>query len=156
MASHTTATITLLHTADLHLSQSEAAYGLAVLDELAAACNRLRPAAWLLCGDIFDTYADAQQLAGEFRRRLADLSGTPVIMIPGNHEALGAGGGAALEPEDFSPATLEGLEKSCELNLRGLCPQTPSREETRDVDGFQLPEPIMGFNFACSFHQFLI
>jgi Calcineurin-like phosphoesterase len=79
----------LFHSADLHLSQSERAYGLAVLEELVYHCRRLQPDAWLLCGDVFDSHEDALALAPELLHYLRELDGLPVLMIPGNHELSG-------------------------------------------------------------------
>jgi predicted phosphodiesterase len=75
-----------------------------VLAELVGQCRELRPAALLLCGDIFDTRRDAAQLAEAFRDALGGLAGIPVLMIPGNHEALGDD--TPLAPAELAPATL--------------------------------------------------
>ncbi|HKI98349.1 MAG TPA: metallophosphoesterase [bacterium] len=82
-------TLKLFHSADLHLSQTERAYSLAVLEELVYHCQRLQPDAWLLCGDVFDTHEDALALAADFLAYLRPLAGLPVLMIPGNHELSG-------------------------------------------------------------------
>jgi DNA repair exonuclease SbcCD nuclease subunit len=91
-------TLRLFHSADLHLSQSERAYGFAVLEELVYHCRRLQADAWLLCGDIFDSHEDALALAGDFHDYLRELAGVPVLMIPGNHELSGGRPPEALAP----------------------------------------------------------
>lgn len=85
--------VRILHCADLHLSLAEQAYSLAVLDELAALAAGERVDVWLLSGDVFDSYGDVEGLRAAFRQRLQPLlERTAVVMIPGNHESLGASG----------------------------------------------------------------
>jgi DNA repair exonuclease SbcCD nuclease subunit len=91
-------TLRLFHSADLHLSRAERAYGLAVLEELVYHCRRLAADAWVLCGDVFDTHEDALALAGDFHDYLRELSGLPVLMIPGNHELSGGRAPDTLAP----------------------------------------------------------
>ncbi len=84
--------IRILHCADLHLSLAERAYSLAVLDELARAAAAERADIWLLAGDLFDSYGDVEGLRAAFRERVQPLlERTAIVMIPGNHECLGAG-----------------------------------------------------------------
>lgn len=91
-------TLRLFHSADLHLSRAERDYGFAVLEELVYHCRRLQAHAWLLSGDVFDSHEDALALAGDFHDYLRELSGVPVLMIPGNHELSGGRQPAALAP----------------------------------------------------------
>jgi DNA repair exonuclease SbcCD nuclease subunit len=91
-------TLRLFHSADLHLSRAERDYGFAVLEELVYHCRRLQAHAWLLSGDVFDSHDDALALAGDFHDYLRELSGVPVLMIPGNHELSGGRQPAALAP----------------------------------------------------------
>lgn len=82
----------LLHAADLHLCDEERGYGLAVFAALIEAAHRERADYLLFCGDLFDTYADAERLKGEVRK----LIGTPpfeFLYLPGNHEGIRKGGG---------------------------------------------------------------
>ena len=104
----------LLHTADLHLSQQDAAYGLAVLREMIAVFERTEADGWLFCGDIFDTFADAAHLVGEFARLLAPLQGKALALIAGNHELLRAPGSTDAARREalakvFAPLTEAGL-----------------------------------------------
>jgi hypothetical protein len=82
----------LLHAADLHLCEDDKAYGLSVFAELIATAHRERVDYLLFCGDLFDTYADAERLKAEVRR----LLGAPpfeFLYLPGNHEEIRKGGG---------------------------------------------------------------
>ncbi len=82
----------LLHAADLHLCEEDKAYGLAVFEELIATARRERVDYLLFCGDLFDTFADAERLKGEVRR----LLGSPpfeFLYLPGNHEEIRKGAG---------------------------------------------------------------
>ncbi len=91
----------IIHCADLHLASDEAAYSLAVLDEivaLAASADFL-----LVAGDLFDSFADLERMKGELRGRLAALPPRcRAIVIPGNHEHLRMGG-ASLASVDLGP-----------------------------------------------------
>jgi DNA repair exonuclease SbcCD nuclease subunit len=82
----------LLHAADLHLSEDEKEYGLSVFAALIETAHRERADYLLFCGDLFDTYADAERLKGEVRK----LLGAPpfeFLYLPGNHEGIRKGGG---------------------------------------------------------------
>ncbi len=84
--------IRILHSADLHLALGDRSYGLAVLDELCGIAARERVDLWLLAGDTFDSYADLEGLRAAFRERMLRVAErATVLMIPGNHEVLGAG-----------------------------------------------------------------
>lgn len=94
----------LLHAADLHLGEEEKAYGLAVFAELIETARRERADYLLFCGDLFDTFADAERLKGEVRA----LLGAPpfeFLYLPGNHEGIRKGGGD-LGRIDLGAATL--------------------------------------------------
>ncbi|MCR9142478.1 MAG: metallophosphoesterase [bacterium] len=80
----------LIHCADLHLSEREREYCLAVFEEIIDQANRRDVAAVLISGDFFDTYADAEALRGEVREIAAKFSGE-ILYIPGNHEELQSG-----------------------------------------------------------------
>ncbi|MEO6095751.1 MAG: metallophosphoesterase [Fibrobacteria bacterium] len=94
----------ILHAADLHLSDADRDYGLSVLTELIAAGHREKADYLVFCGDLFDTFADAEKLRADFRRIL----GTPpfeFLFLPGNHEGLRRAEGE-LRRLDFGAATL--------------------------------------------------
>ncbi len=80
----------ILHASDLHLSESEKDYSLGVFAELIEVANREHVDYLIFCGDLFDTFVDAEKLRGEFRKIL----GTPTfefLYLPGNHEELRRG-----------------------------------------------------------------
>jgi DNA repair exonuclease SbcCD nuclease subunit len=82
----------LLHAADLHLCEEDKAYGLAVFAELIETARAEQVDYLLFCGDLFDTFADAERLKGDVRR----LLGSPpfeFLYLPGNHEEIRKGGG---------------------------------------------------------------
>ncbi|MDB5106289.1 MAG: repair exonuclease [Fibrobacteres bacterium] len=98
----------ILHAADLHLSEADRDYSLAVFSELLDSARREKADYLLFCGDLFNTFADAEKLRSEFRRIL----GSPpfeFLYLPGNHEDLQRGGGE-LSRLDWGAATvLHGL-----------------------------------------------
>jgi DNA repair exonuclease SbcCD nuclease subunit len=125
-------TLTLFHASDLHLSQADRDYGLAVLEELVYHCRRLQPDAWLLTGDLFDSHDDLLALAGELRAALAELGDLPVLMIPGNHELSGG----------KSPETLRPLAESAPEAPPRLLLETPFalwRPERLDAEFLAVP-----------------
>jgi DNA repair exonuclease SbcCD nuclease subunit len=78
----------LLQFSDLHLSASnDQDYCLGVLDEIVSRARELKCDALLLCGDIFDTYADLVALRTKFLDQLKSFEGK-VFFLPGNHESL--------------------------------------------------------------------
>jgi predicted phosphodiesterase len=94
----------LLHAADLHLCEDEREYGLSVFAALVETAHRERADYLLFCGDLFDTYADAERLKGEVRK----LLGVPpfeFLYLPGNHEGIRKGGGD-LSRLDLGAATV--------------------------------------------------
>lgn len=81
----------VLHCADLHVSAPEEAYAFSVLDEIVDLAGRERVGLLLFAGDTFDSYGDAEAFRDAFARRLARLhAGCTCVLVPGNHEALGA------------------------------------------------------------------
>lgn len=78
--------IKLLHCADLHLSETEKEYGLSVLREIVEKANSSGVNYLLLCGDIFNSFTDAEKLRSDFRNILSSLSNCEVLYLPGNHE----------------------------------------------------------------------
>lgn len=100
--------IRLLHAADLHLSEAEKDYGMAVLAELLDLAAREKADFLLFCGDLFDTFPDAEALRADFRRllsRAALAHPCEFLYLPGNHEALKRGPGR-LGRLDLGPVTL--------------------------------------------------
>jgi DNA repair exonuclease SbcCD nuclease subunit len=94
----------LLHAADLHLCGDDKEYGLSVFADLIGTAQRERADYLLFCGDLFDTYADAEGLKGEVR----NLLGAPpfeFLYLPGNHEGIRRGGGD-LSRLDLGAATV--------------------------------------------------
>ena len=94
----------ILHAADLHLSETDRDYGLAVFSELVETAHRQRADYLVFCGDLFNTFADAETLRSEFRRIL----GSPpfeFLYLPGNHEELQRSGGD-LARLDWGAATV--------------------------------------------------
>ena len=94
----------ILHASDLHLSDTEKDYSLAVFSELIEIANRERVDYLIFCGDLFNTFTDAEKLRGDFR----NILGTPsfeFIFLPGNHEDLQRGQGD-LTRLDWGAATV--------------------------------------------------
>ncbi|WP_411823724.1 metallophosphoesterase family protein [Leptospira sp. 'Mane'] len=78
----------LIQTSDLHLSASnDKEYGLGVLREIFQTAEINKVDAVLLCGDIFDTYADLEALRTVFLEETKQFGGK-IYFLPGNHEAL--------------------------------------------------------------------
>jgi DNA repair exonuclease SbcCD nuclease subunit len=94
----------ILHAADLHLSEADRDYGLAVFSELIETARRERVDYLAFCGDLFNTFADAEKLRAEFRRILASPP-FEFLYLPGNHEELNRGGGE-LSRLDWGSATV--------------------------------------------------
>jgi predicted phosphodiesterase len=94
----------ILHAADIHLSVADQDYGLAVFAELIRVAKSEKADYLLFCGDLFNTFADADRLRGDFRRIL----GSPpfeFMYLPGNHEDLQRGAGE-LSRLDLGAATV--------------------------------------------------
>lgn len=89
--------IKILHCSDLHLSAGEKDYSFNVLKEITDAAQNTD--FLVLCGDTFDTYADAETLRSDFRKLISGLECT-VILLPGNHENLKSNN-RKLKPLDF-------------------------------------------------------
>jgi DNA repair exonuclease SbcCD nuclease subunit len=96
--------IRILHAADLHLSEAERDYGLAVFADLLEAAGRERADYLVFCGDLFNTFSDAGALKADFRRLLGSRP-FEFLYLPGNHEDLQRGQGE-LERLDLGTATV--------------------------------------------------
>lgn len=94
----------ILHASDLHLSDTEKEYSLAVFSELVETAERERVDYLIFCGDLFNTFLDAEKLRGDFRRILGSRS-FEFIFLPGNHEDLQRGHGD-LRKLDWGAATV--------------------------------------------------
>ncbi len=70
---------------DLHLSIKDKDYSLPILEEIFA--NAVLSDGIFLLGDIFDSYADAEEFRADFRR-FANGIKTPIYFLAGNHEKL--------------------------------------------------------------------
>jgi DNA repair exonuclease SbcCD nuclease subunit len=132
----------ILHAADLHLSDADREYGLSVFAELIAAAHREKADYLAFCGDLFDTFADAEKLRADFRRIL----GTPpfeFLYLPGNHEDLRRGGGE-LHRLDWGAATLlDAAPFSLLRRDRGGCPveflAVPHQEDYSGYGNWAVP-----------------
>ena len=71
---------------DLHLSIKEKDHSLSILEEIFM--NTIGKDALFLLGDIFDSFTDAEELRGDFKR-LANNLKKPIYYIVGNHEKIG-------------------------------------------------------------------
>ncbi len=96
----------ILHTADLHLKRDgeDRSYGLSVLDELVSIANARRATHFLICGDLFDSFADFSDsgLIEDVKKSFNKLSAEcAVIFISGNHENLGKAAGERLSAYNF-------------------------------------------------------
>jgi DNA repair exonuclease SbcCD nuclease subunit len=83
--------IKLIHCADIHLKAEEKSYGLGVLREIVDAANREKSHFLLVCGDLFDSFADAEALRRDVAQ-IATSCACEILFIPGNHEELGKTG----------------------------------------------------------------
>lgn len=86
----------ILHTADLHLKRAgeDRAYGLSVLKEIISSANMRLATHLLICGDMYDSFADFSDnvLREEVKTAFDSLNpGCSVIYITGNHELSGMG-----------------------------------------------------------------
>ncbi len=98
--------MTLVHAADLHLSEADAGYCLEVLDQLVDLCAGVQATALLLAGDVFDSFDAAEALRAPFGARAARLAERcRVLFLPGNHDELRQGS-RRLRALDLGPVTL--------------------------------------------------
>lgn len=98
--------MTLVHAADLHLSEADAGYCLEVLDQLVDLCAGVQATALLLAGDVFDSFDAAEALRAPFGARAARLADRcRVLFLPGNHDELRQGS-RRLRALDLGPVTL--------------------------------------------------
>lgn len=111
--------IKLLHCADLHLSVAEKEYGLSVLREIVEKANNRDVDYLLLCGDVFDSFPDAEALRSDFRGILSSLPRCEVLYLPGNHE-------------DRSRGSNQLSSMDLGLGKEGLLYETPSKLIKRD------------------------
>lgn len=138
--------ITLLHCADLHLScksEDESQYSLSVLDEIIAHAAKWQASALLFCGDIFDSFTDADRLRTEFRSRIATLpESCKVFFIAGNHEDLGRSD-RALKNYDFGISPDHIVEdvafQYCDCEGFDLI-AIPHRQDYRDYAEWSIPQ----------------
>ena len=93
---------TLLHCADIHLSQREQDYSLSVLDEIIDIARTHQVHALLLCGDTFDSFNDAKNMRQAFRERIQRLPREcEIFLLAGNHEYLQRNKNESLAQYDF-------------------------------------------------------
>ena len=134
----------LLHSADLHLSRAEErgerAYSLAVLDDIVALAAREKVDYLLICGDLFDSFDDAEALRGEVRARMARLpDGLKAIYIPGNHEELRLGGRslAGLDLGALTPCHKRPFDLLSFADIEFLC--IPHQRDYRGYHQWSVP-----------------
>ena len=139
---------TLLHTADFHLGKSfselpperagqRRADVLATLDRVCRTARERRVDLLCIAGDLFDRAAPIPPLLATVRRVLGEAN-VPVLLIPGNHDALEAGSPYTLGrwPENVRVASAPGWQRVAidgpELwafgYTRGAARQSPWRE----------------------------
>jgi DNA repair exonuclease SbcCD nuclease subunit len=84
---------TIIHCADLHLSCGEEKdYCLSVLEEIAALAVQRKARYLLICGDLFDSFPDAEAIRSEVRPVMDSIAKQcDVLFIPGNHDLLRMG-----------------------------------------------------------------
>lgn len=93
---------TLLHCADIHLSQKEKDYSLSVIDEIIEIALTHGVNALLFCGDTFDSFDDAVIMRQAFRERIRRLpQECEIFLLAGNHEYLRRGANESLAQYDF-------------------------------------------------------
>jgi len=105
--------VKLIHTAYVHLKADEQDYGLAVLREIVGIATGEHADFLLICGDLFDSFADAYALRHEVAEVVKTCpDGMEILYIPGNHEEHGKTTGLAtldfgkLRPITASPFSL--------------------------------------------------
>lgn len=84
--------IKLLHTADLHIAESETEYSLKVLDEIVTIASKEQVDAVLLVGDIFNDFNSFSKMKLDLERAFKEIN-SRVLYITGNHESLKKGKG---------------------------------------------------------------
>jgi len=119
----------LLHCADIHLKADDKVYGLAVLREIVELATVNNVHALLICGDLFDSFADAESLRRDVAA-IIDNCKCIILYIPGNHEELRKTGD--LRSFDFGRLT--------------LCAQQPFSLSTLSTNN-------AGVEFLCVPHQ---
>jgi DNA repair exonuclease SbcCD nuclease subunit len=97
----------ILHASDLHLSESEREYSLAVFAELVGLAEKEKVDYLLFCGDLFNTFGDAEKLRVDFRQILGSRS-FEFLFLPGNHEELQRGKGDLARMDWGSATFLQG------------------------------------------------
>ena len=90
--------ISILHTADIHLPRSleepvkedikQSADPFCVLEAVVKTANTHQVDLVLISGDLFDVYHPSQEAISRAIEIMAQLA-SPVVIIPGNHDALG-------------------------------------------------------------------
>ncbi|MDB5048101.1 MAG: repair exonuclease [Fibrobacteres bacterium] len=133
----------ILHAADLHLSETDRDYGLAVFSELVETARRERADYLLFCGDLFNTFVDAEKLRAEFRRILGSPS-FEFLYLPGNHEDLQRSGGELSRLDWGSATVLHGKPFELLRRDRGGVPveflSIPHQEQYAGYGDWQVPD----------------
>jgi len=108
----------ILHASDLHLVRNgeERNYGLAVLNEIISIANSRYATHLLICGDMFNSFADYSDamLLAEVKEAFSRLNEIcHVVYISGNHELLGKSPNERLSAYNFGNVRL--ISDSMEL-----------------------------------------
>ena len=140
----------LIHTSDTHLGDPTGhPRAEEVLASVVDAVERLDGDALLLAGDVFDNERVTDEVIERFVEQMARL-GTPVIVLPGNHDLAHKSSVYSRPPFDGAPSNLSVIrepdgetlafpELDLELWGRAMLSHTPN---FRPLDG--MPEPTEG------------
>jgi DNA repair exonuclease SbcCD nuclease subunit len=136
----------IIHAADLHIENGEEKpYCYGVLDEIIALALAEKPAALVLAGDVFDSFADFEALRSEVCAKFQPLAdaGCPIVYIPGNHEGRGAA--ADLTAYSLAPLTFAAARPFSLTETNGvefLC--VPHAENYEGYRDWQVPPKKAG------------
>lgn len=129
--------LTLIHASDLHLSEVELDYCLAVLDELVDLCCDVQASFLLLAGDVFDSFNAAEAMRGPFRARIGRLNNAcRVLLLPGNHDEQRQGN-RRLGALDLGPVMLLDRRPFSLVRFEADALEVVAIPEQRDYDGFR-------------------
>lgn len=129
--------VSILHTADIHLPGSleepvkkdlkQSANPFCVLEAVVKTANTLRVDLVLVSGDLFDSFHPSPEAISKVIEIMAQLA-PPVVIIPGNHDALG-------EAETYHMPHWED---------RGLCPYIIKQPDGEVLEVPNIPVLVWG------------
>lgn len=129
--------LTLIHASDLHLSEVESDYCLAVLDELVDLCCDVQASFLLLAGDVFDSFNAAEAMRGQFRARIGRLDNVcRVLLLPGNHDEQRQGS-RSLGALDLGPVMLLDRRPFSLVRFEADALEVVAIPEQRDYGGYR-------------------